>query len=126
VAVLIVRGMGRAALAVSAALAVVVGPSVASPETAPQASASFEDVQNSKSSTRNISVRIVDGGTVFDRIVAPNSGVNAGNDRISSYYIPSGTCASINRGGVNIGVKRGPVRTNMAMAERIHAYAYPC
>lgn len=119
-------GRGRtAALAVGAAAALTVGPAVVSPDTAPQAAASYEIVENSRSSTASIMVRILErDGDVINRIVGPNSGVNAGADDITSYYIPLGTCASINRGGVNIGTKCNGVRIGVASGERIHVYAW--
>ncbi len=114
-------GIGVAA----AATGVVVGPAVVSPDTAPQALAVGEIVENSRSSTTSIMVRILEkDGDIINRIVGPNSGVNAGTDDITSYYIPRGTCASINRGGVNIGTFCDGVRKGVASGERIHAYAW--
>ena len=105
----------------------VAGPAIATPDNAPQASASYEDVRNSKNSTRNLSVRIQQrNGVVVDRIVSPGTAVNAGRDRISSYYIHNGTCASIYRGGVHAGFKVGPDRVGLAQGERIEASVKAC
>ena len=113
------------ALAVGVATAAVVGPSVVAPDSVPQAFASAEDFQNSRSSTASVMVRILErDGDVINRIVGPDSGVYSGADDMTSYYIPKGVCASVNRGGVNIGTFCNGVRKGVASGERIHVYAW--
>jgi hypothetical protein len=124
--------MKNRAIVILSTLALTLGfllvPSVATPQLSSQASASSENVVNEKASKRNITIRIWERGSTkyFDMIVGPDVGVYAGPDRISSYYIPRGVCASVKRGGVPVGTKHGPDRVGLAQGERISVLTWSC
>ena len=82
-----------ALMAVGIALtALLVGPSVVAPGAAPQAQAANEEVANSIASTKTISIAITErSGRKVTYLARPGISVNAGADRITSFWCPSNT-----------------------------------
>lgn len=119
--------LGVAAGVASAAL--VTGPAIVSPETAPQAQAAYESVDNHWRSTKSISVRIWDAPNTLNYIVAPDSGVAAGNDRLVSWLLPARTCADV-QGDVSgfrtVRAYGTAVRFNIAMEDNLLIRTWAC